>query len=248
MNRRVTSALAAVIFASMWPMSEAALAQNDAPAAVPDESPPPERTYKPPPRGAPGGRVGGATRGTIKVTAPLPTIDLLAPDGHTGLTTSATPTLYFFVSQPVSWPMQFTISTASQPRPILEVNIPPPRQPGVYPIDTARYPVRLEPGVPYTWSVSVILNPKARSRDIVATASLLRSFAEPGTEVAVRGAPANRRATLLAQAGLWYDAVTAAAEAAPLDRHATLDALMNDVGLVDPARYDRQTTGATPPR
>ena len=248
MKRRVTSALAAAIIVSIWPMSQPSLAQNDAPAAAPDESPPPERTYKPPPRGAPGGRVGGATRGTIKVTAPLPTIDLLAPDGHTGLTTRANPTLYFFVSQPVSWPMQFTISTASQPRPILEANIPAPRQPGVYPINTAKYPVRLEPEVLYTWSVSVILNPKARSRDIVATASLLRTSAEPGTEAALREAPANRRAALLAQAGLWYDAVAAAAEAVPFDRHATLDALMYDVGLVDAARYDRQAAGATPPR
>jgi hypothetical protein len=248
MIRRATSALAAVIIASIWPASQPALAQNDVPAAAQEEGPAPERTYKPPPRGAPGGRVGGATRGTIKVTTPLPTIDLLAPDGHTGLTTSASPTLYFFVSQPVLWPMQFTISTASQPRPILEVNIPPPRQPGVYPIDTAEYPVRFEPGVLYTWSVSIILNPKARSRDIVATASLLRTPAEPGIEVGLHGAPANRRAALLAQAGLWYDAVAAAAEAAPLDHHAVLDALMNDVGLVDPAQYDRQAAGMTPPR
>jgi hypothetical protein len=148
------------------------------------------------------------------------------------------------VSQPVAWPTQFTVSTARQPRPLLEVNIPAPRQPGLYAIRTADYPVRLEPGVLYTWSVSVILNPKSRSRDIVASASLLRTAAEPTVEAALRGAPPNRRAAILAQAGLWYDAVAAAAEAASLDRHATLDALMNEVGLVEPARYDRQTTGA----
>jgi Domain of Unknown Function (DUF928) len=231
--------------AAIWLMPAPALAQNDTPAAAQDESPPPEPTYKPPPRGAPGGRVGGASRGTVKVTVPLPTIDLLAPDGHTGLTTSANPTLYFFVSQPVLWPTQFTISTARQPRPILEVNIPSPRRPGVYPIHTAEYPVRLEPGVLYTWSVSIILNAKARSRDIVATASLLRSSAEPVAEAALRAAPANHRAALLAQAGLWYDAVAAAAEAAPLDSHASLDALMNEVGLVEPARYDRETVGTS---
>jgi hypothetical protein len=239
-----TIALTAAVIAAIWLVSLPAAAQNDAPAAAQDDRPPPGPAYKPPPRGAPGGRVGGASRGTVKVTTPLPTIELLAPDGHTGLTTSATPTLYFFVSQPVAWPIQFTISTASQPRPLLEVNIPAPRQPGVYAIRASDYPVRIEPGVLYTWSVSVILNPKSRSRDIVASASLLRTAAEPTVEAALRGAPPNRRAAILAQAGLWYDAVGAAAEAASLDRHATLDALMIDVGLVEPARYDRQTAGA----
>jgi hypothetical protein len=175
----------------------------------------------------------------------LLTIDLLAPDEHTGLTTSATPILYFFVSQPIAWPTQFTISTATQPKPILEVNIPAPREAGVYSIRTADYPVRLEPGVLYAWSVSVILNPKARSRDIVASASLLRTTAEPTIAAALRAATPDRRAALLAQAGLWYDAVAAAAEAAAFDRHAILDELMKEVGLVEPARYDRQTAAAS---
>ena len=222
-------------------MPPSALAQNDAPPAAQDETSRGEPAYKPPPRGAPGGQVGGASRGTIKAAVPLPTIDLLALDGHTGLTTSATPTLFFFVSQPIVWPTQFTISTATQPKPILEVNIPAPREAGVYSFRTADYPVRLEPGVLYTWSVSVILNPKSPSRDIVASASLLRTTAEPTVAAALRAAPPDRRAALFAQAGLWYDAVAAAAEMAALDRHAALDALMNEVGLVEPARYDRQT-------
>jgi len=227
-----------------WLASLPARAQNDTPAAAQDETPPSEPAYKPPPRGAPGGRVGGASRGTTKVAAPLPTIDLLAPDGHTGLTISTSPTLYYFASKPISWPTQFTISTASQPRPLIEVNIPTPQQPGVYAIRTADYPVRLEPGIVYTWSVSVILNPKARSRDIVASASLMRTVAEPTVEAALRAASPNRRAAILAQAGLWYDAVAAAAETASLDRHAALDALMTEVGLLEPATYDRQTAAA----
>lgn len=182
------------------------------------------------------------------MTVPLPTIDLLAPDGHTGLTTSATPTLYFFVSQPSAWSTQFTISTAAQPNPILEVNIPAPRQPGIYSVRTGDYHIHLEPGVVYTWSVSVILNPKARSRDIVASAPLLRAAVDPATESALQTAPPHRRAVLLAQAGLWYDAVAAAAEAAAFDRHAALDALMSEVGLAEPARYDRQTATIDQPR
>src|SRR6266436_5917134 len=190
----VKTGLLTIATAALWAAPAPSVAQTAAPAATREEEPPSETAYKPPPRGAPGGRVGGASRGTVKVTIPLPTIELLAPDGHTGLTTSATPTVYFFVSQPIAWPTQFTISTPSQPRPLLEVNIPAPRQPGVYAIRTADYPVRLDPGIVYTWSVSVILNPKARSRDIVASASLLRTTAESTLEVGLGAALPNRRA------------------------------------------------------
>ena len=235
-------AIVAAALAEIWLTPLPARAQNEAPAAVQEETPS-EPVYKPPPRGAPGGRVGGASRGAVRVAAPLPAIDLLAPDGHTGLTTSANPTLYFFVSQAIAWPTQFTIIAPNQPRPLVEVDIPAPRQPGVYSIRTADYPVRLDPGILYTWSVSVILNPKARSHDIVASATLLRIPAEPMEQATLRAAPPQRRAAVLAQAGLWYDAVAAAAEVANFDHHATLDALMAEVGLIGPSRYDRKTSG-----
>jgi Domain of Unknown Function (DUF928) len=204
--------------------------------------------YKPPARGAPGGRVGGASRGTVKLTVPLPNIELLAPDGHAGLTTSPTPTLYFYVSRPVAWPTRFTISAPLRPDPVIEVNIPSPPQAGIYAVRTARYHVQLQPNVLYTWSVSVILNPQAPSRDIVASASLLRTAAVAGLDNGLYRAPANQRAALLAQAGLWYDAVAAAAEMEGFDRHAALDALMDEAGLVEPARYDRQAAGVIPVR
>src|SRR6516164_3794479 len=60
-----------------------------------------EPTYRPPMRGAPGRRVGGATRGTFKVAAPLPIIELLAPSDHAGLSANPAPSLYFFASGPV---------------------------------------------------------------------------------------------------------------------------------------------------
>jgi hypothetical protein len=236
----VMTGLLTIAVAALWVAPAPSGAQTAAPAAASEEQAPPGPAYKPPLRGAPGGRVGGASRGTVKVAAPLPTIELLAPDGHTGLTTSATPILYFFVSQPITWPTQFTISAPTQPNPLVEVNIPAPTETGVYALRAGDYHVRLEPGVLYTWSVSVILNPKARSRDIVASASLLRVAPDPAIETALRAAPAGRRAALFAQAGLWYDAVAAAADTAALDRHAALDALMNEVGLAEPARHDRQ--------
>jgi hypothetical protein len=176
---------------------------------------------------------------------PLPTVDIIAPDGHSGLTTNAAPTLYFYVSRRVTYPTRLTISAPGQPAPVVETNIASPQAAGIYAIHLGDYRVRLDPGVVYTWSVSVILNASAPSRDIVASASLLRILPDPNLDAAVRAAPSTRRVVLFADAGLWYDAIAAAAD---LDQHAALDAMMNEVGLVEPARYDLQTTGGTPSR
>jgi Domain of Unknown Function (DUF928) len=235
---RLLGAVLAVALAGPAPLL-AQTSQAQAPLAQQAEQLP---EYKPPPRGAPGGRVGGASRGTYKPAAPLPTIELFAPGDQAGLTASPTPSLYFIVSGPVIWPTQFTISAPMQPVPVVEVNIPPPSAAGVYGIRVADYGVRLEPGIIYTWSVSAILDPNARSRDIGASASLLLGAPDAVLENAVRTAPPARRAALYAQAGFWYDAAAAAAEAAPFDRRAALDALVNEVGLVEPG-YDRQAAG-----
>ena len=239
----VIALLHAIAIAAVFIAFKTPVAQESAPPPAQNQQGASEPKYKPPPRGAPGGRVGGASRGTIRATAALPTIELLAPEGHAGLTASPTPTLYFFVSQPITWPIQFTISAPTRPNPLVEVNIPAPRQAGVHAVRTADYHVRLETGVLYTWSVSVILNHEARSRDIVASASLLRTAPDPAIDIALGRALTSQRAVLLAQAGLWYDAVAAAADIEAFDRHAALDALMNEVGLVEPARYDRETVG-----
>ncbi|HEU0156683.1 MAG TPA: DUF928 domain-containing protein, partial [Stellaceae bacterium] len=172
--------------------------------------------------------------------------ELLAPRDHTGLSLSPTPTLYYYVSGPVLWPTRFTIRAPGRPAPVLEINIPPPRGAGVYALSVADYRVRLEPGIIYTWSVSVVLDPKTPARDVVASASLLVTATGLPLVDASRATPAPRRAGAFAQAGLWYDAVAAAAAAEPFDRHVALDALMTEVGLVAPAESDRRHAGPAP--
>lgn len=225
----------------------AAHAQNPPDAPSPpdkpaDVAPPP--VYKPPLRGAPGGRVGGASRAAVHISTPLPEIELLAPADHAGVTVSATPTLYYFVSRPVTSPTQFTISAPMQPTPVLEVTIPSPRAAGIYALRTADYRVRLRPGVVYTWSVSIVLDPRAWSRNIVASGTVVFDpTADPAADASAALALAPpRRAALYAGAGVWYDAVTAAAEGQSLDRHAALDALIKEVGLTQAAAYEQTST------
>jgi hypothetical protein len=211
---------------------------QDTPASPPPPAEPADSgspVYKPPLRGAPGGRVGGASRSAVRVSTPLPVIELLAPADHAGLTATATPTLYFYVSRPVAWPTQLTISAPMQPAPVLEVTIPSPAAVGIYALRLGDYRIHLRPEVTYTWSISIVLDPRAWSRNIVASATIIFDpTVDTGAALAL---PPLRRAALLANAGLWYDAVAAAAAAQNLDGHAALDALIHQAGLSDAAGF-----------
>jgi hypothetical protein len=236
--RRVCFTIAAAALAAAAGLSITAVAQTppEETAAQPSGEP----AYRPPLRGAPGGRVGGASRSIFRAAAPLPMIELLAPSDHAGLSANPAPSLYFFVSGPVGWPTRFTISAPGRPAPVLEATIPAPVAAGIYRVALADYRLRLEPGIVYTWSVSAILDPRVRARDIVASASLMLSPPDPAIAAALAVVSATRRAVLCARLGLWYDAVAAAVAAAPADRRAGLDALLREVGLAEPAAYDRQ--------
>jgi hypothetical protein len=61
--------------------------------------------YNPPSRGAPGGRVGGGTRGGGQRDVFV--LSVLAPD-HSGFTTSEQPSLYWFISNSTSLPIELT--------------------------------------------------------------------------------------------------------------------------------------------
>jgi len=239
-SRPLPAALAMLLAVAL---AQTADAQSDqpAPATAPDGG----ASYKPPLRGAPGGRVGGASRGAGKLAATLPSIELIAPLDHTGETVTATPTLYFYVSQPVALPTQFTISAPLRPAPLLEATFASPPARGLYPLRLADYHVQLEPGVVYTWSVSAIVDTKRWSRNVVASATILRVPTEAAAEAAMRAAGPSRAAAL-AGAGLWYDAVAAAADSQNLDRHAALDRLLTEVGLTGPADADRALAAAAP--
>jgi hypothetical protein len=163
---------------------------------------------------------------------------LLAPADHAGVTATATPTLYFFVSRPVAWPTEFTISAPMQPAPVFEIKIPSPPTRGLYALRLADYGVRLQPGVDYTWSVSVVINPRAWSRNIVGSAAVVF---DPAAEPRLVGsAPLPGRAALLAGAGLWYDAVAVAVEEQNRGQRAALDALVKQAGLTEAAARPSQ--------
>lgn len=172
--------------------------------------------YKPPLRGAPGGRVGGGTRGSGREVFVL---SVLAPD-HSGLTITDQPSLYWFISSVTSSPVEVTVMDPRATEPVLETRIPPPVQPGVHRLRLADHGVRLSPGVPYRWYVAVVLDSGRRSKDVLAGGAIERVELPEGLDAKLARASKAEMPFLYAEAGLWYEALTAISElieAAPHD-------------------------------
>ena len=188
--------------------------------------------YSPPSRGAPGGRIGGGTRGGGQNVFVL---SVLAPD-HSAFTTSEQPSLYWFISKPTSLPVELTVMDPQGVQPILETRVPAPVKAGIQPVRLADYNVHLAPGAAYRWFVAVIPDADRRSKDILAGGAIERVDLQQDVKAKLAKASEKEIPFIYAQAGLWYDALKSISDlidAAPQDQelHNQRAALLKQVGL-----------------
>jgi hypothetical protein len=228
----VLSATAAVLMSS-GPTAPVEAQQKPADSKA-GEGKAPALVYKPPLRGAPGGRVGGGTRGTGREAFVL---SVLAPN-HTGLTTSEQPTLFWFISHPSSYPIELTLVDPDKTDPLIELRLQPPVAEGVHRLRLRDHNVRLAPGTAYQWFVAVVPDGGRRSKDILA-GGMIERVTSPAelTEKIARASKAEIPG-LYAEAGLWYDAIGTLGELldqAPDDTalQAQRSALLRQIGLPD---------------
>jgi hypothetical protein len=197
--------------------------------------------YQPPLRGTTaGGRIGGGTRGTGEQSI---TMSVLAPE-HPGLTVSAQPRLYWYVSENVDIPAELTVVDKHSADPLLELSVAAPIQRGIHALDLEQQGIRLEPGVRYEWYVALVVDPQQRSNDIVAGGEI--EFVSPAADLEGNLASAGEGSgpVIYAEAGIWYDAIDAVSlliaqnptDAARREQRA---ALLDQVGLGQAAAYDR---------
>jgi len=201
-----------------------------------------EPLYQPPRRGAPGGRVGGGTRGPSRA---LPLLYALVPD-HVGVTAEEQPPLVWYLSKATSFPLEFTVLEGIGVEPLLEVLLSSPAEPGIQIIPLAQYDLKFETGKTYQWFVSLIPDPARRSKDIIAGGMLEVERLPENIVEAVNQATPQEATKLLAKAGFWYDAmgvVSHGIQANPADRdlHDVRAALLEQVDLHTVAQLDRQS-------
>ena len=195
--------------------------------------------YKPPLRGAPARRVGGATRGSGDTDLVL---NVLAPD-QTGLTTQAQPTLYWYASKPTTTLIELTLISDGAETPVLSknVNLTPG---GVQAIDLASLGVTLVPETEYEWFVSVVANTNQRSKDMTSGGAIRRVAVDPAVAAKVAAAGERAAPRIYAEAGLWYDAIGSLSRLiernqADAELRSLRAALLDQIGLPSAAAADR---------
>lgn len=190
------------------PIATAFLWVGGASAADEDKKTPRTIAYKPPlVAGRPNQRIGGGSRGGENT----PSVVALAPE-YTGQTLAAQPTLYWSTSQVADKPVYFTLVYADpkqamdHPMPLLKVNVP--TKAGLQKLDLSEHKVSLEPDVVYKWSITVSVDEKQHSKDVIASGTIQRV---EKASVSKQLAAANKAEYpfIYAEAGLWYDAFNA---------------------------------------
>ncbi len=201
--------------------------------------------YQPPMRGsASSGRVGGGTRGTAD--GPSVTLEVLVPD-HTGLTVSAQPTLYWFVSQRIETDAELTIVDDTSVDPLLELKLTPPIEPGIHALSLQEHGVQLAPNVPYQWFVAVVVDPSQRSYDVIAGGEIERVAQTSELASQLRSVGTQETPQAYAEAGIWYDALDGLSTQignSPNDAGLRQQraALLDQVGLPGAAAYERSNS------
>jgi hypothetical protein len=200
-------------------------------------------TFKPPMRGAPTTRVGGGTRSAGAVL----TLNVLAP-GETGYTIQEKPTIYWYVSEPVTNPVELTItSTASLQEaatPAFELTLNPPIGKGFHALKLADHGVALKTGVEYQWFVALVRNPAQRSNDAIAGGTIKRVADSEAVQPKLKQTSPAQWPAIYAAAGIWYDAIDQLSKqisADPANRQLREQraALLEQVGLREAAAFDR---------
>jgi hypothetical protein len=218
------------VLLSCRPGAELAFAQ---PAAQKEAARAPSGVkFRPPTTGAPSVRVTGGSRGTGDATI---TLDVLAPD-EIGVTTQEQPSLFWFQSKPANAKFELTLLQDNKVKPLVQVMVERSTKAGIQRLKLSDHGAKLAPGVDYQWVVALVNDPDNRSTDQVASGVIKR--VEPSADLKEKVAKATPAslASVYAEAGIWYDALTVLSdqiEAQPENKslRATRSDLLRQVGL-----------------
>ena len=162
--------------------------------------------------GAPGNRLGGATRGEACARGNK-SLTALVPATNLGMTTAKYPELYFYIPKTSAQAMEFALLDEND-REIYQTAVAPSRTPGVVKISFADLKdlPPLKSQQKYHWYVSLICDREDRSADISVDGWIQRIEPEPMLASELQRSTAKESVSLYAVNGIWYDTVAALAQ------------------------------------
>jgi hypothetical protein len=203
-----------------------------------------------PPRGfadAGLGRFAQGRRSAGSTSTPL----ALAPE-HVGLTVRGSPTLYWFMPERADHRIEFVLAAPDAVEPVFILTTNAPIEPGFHTVPLGDHGVTIEPGVTYRWTVTLVLDEDQRYKDVIGGGAIARIHPSDALQAELEKAEPGAAGQAYAANGLWYDAlnfvsqriIEGAEEASARSRRAEL---LEQVGLMTAADYDRRATGAEQP-
>jgi hypothetical protein len=127
---------------------------------------------------------------------------------------NAQPSLYWSVSQQIEKPVNFTLVYRDFKRgtkPLVDTEIPSPKDGGIYTVNLADYKISLEPEVEYQWSLSIIMDSsqQSASQDIVSSGTIKLASTQLSSKIAAKLTKADESQLpfVYAEEGLWFDAI-----------------------------------------
>ncbi|WP_028325425.1 DUF928 domain-containing protein [Desulfatirhabdium butyrativorans] len=159
--------------------------------------------YRPPLRGMPFSREGGATRGDKDSLA---VITALVPE-HIGLTSIDMPVLYWHASRAVEVPIEFAIIDDNAIEPLYQVSMKPPFAAGYHAVRLQDGLCKLELHKVYKWFIAMVVDSQHRSRDIVVSGAIERVKLSDQLRSRIQQASLFDQISMYADAGIWFDAV-----------------------------------------
>jgi Domain of Unknown Function (DUF928) len=164
----------------------------------------------PPDLGVPGRRVpGGArTQDNKCFTQDKSVLTALVPKSNKGVkTTSANPTLFFYVPQ-TSKSLELVMRDENKQefKQTYEGN---PKA-GIVGIPWTKTSLKVNQS--YRWYFAIVCSPKERSKDQVVDGAIKRVQLEPSVMAKLKNPTAQERATIYAEAGIWQDSLTTLAQ------------------------------------
>lgn len=169
--------------------------------------------------GRPGNREGAATRGACKVEASdtEPDLTAIVPVSNIGLTTAMRPTLYWYLPANNYQEIQFSLYQSKEDNTetlIYDAQLPLAGRPRLDSITLDGKVAPLIEGVDYRWVVSLICNPNDPDPSQVRYVEGWVRRVTPSANLSqvLSTATPLQQFEILAEKGLWYDALTTLVE------------------------------------